>query len=391
MPFCVAFFESTVDALLALVSAAMTLVASLVHPIPGQPQVRVLVAGDRADLLRRRAGRCGSRGPSARCRPAHARRSPHAICSAWDPRARGAIAALVERLPDASPVDPKVCGEDRHYWSKDIDQQTSPGEEAAAALVAIGTESLPSLITASRAPQWVARRNAVWALGALDDARGVAPALAALADREPPVRRVAAWALGALDADVAVTALIDALGDTDAGVRSQVAWALGAIGDRRAVDGLIKALKDQDETVRSQAAWALGAIRRSAARATRSRRRSRTRARRSVVRPRGRWGLWDGGESRLGQRPHRTDSHRPECRHRARQKRDRHQADATRDIRREIGRRHLEQQRRHHPRRRKRGDEAYRDTGQRQHRAAAHDHHEHRARSGAERQPQPNL
>ena len=38
MPFCVDFFKTTVDALLALVSAAMTLVASLVHPMPGQPQ-----------------------------------------------------------------------------------------------------------------------------------------------------------------------------------------------------------------------------------------------------------------------------------------------------------------------------------------------------------------
>ncbi len=187
-------------------------------------------------------------------------RSPHAICSAWDRRREARSRHSSSDCSDASPVDPKVCGEDRHYWWKDIDHQTTPGEEAAAALVAIGTESLPSLIAASRAPQWVARRNAVWALGALDDARGVAPALAAMADREPPVRRVAAWALGALDADVAVTALVDALSDIDAGVRSQVAWALGAIGDRRAVDGLIKALKDQDETVRSQAAWALGAI-----------------------------------------------------------------------------------------------------------------------------------
>src|SRR4030095_3056208 len=38
MPFCVDFFKTAVDALLALVSAAMTLVASLVHPAPGQPQ-----------------------------------------------------------------------------------------------------------------------------------------------------------------------------------------------------------------------------------------------------------------------------------------------------------------------------------------------------------------
>jgi HEAT repeat protein len=260
MPFCVAFFESTVDALVALIGAAMTLVASLVHPIPGQPQV--ISASSAIALVSYVAGQDAT-DLVARLRDADPRVRAVAACDLQrlGSGARGAIAALVERLPDASPVDPKVCGEDRHYWSRDIDQQTSPGEEAAAALVAIGTESLPSLVTATRAPQWVARRNAVWALGALDDARGVTPALGALADREPPVRRVAAWALGALDSDQAVTALIAALGDADAGVRSQVAWALGAIRDRRAVDELIKTLKDQDETVRMQAAWALGAIR----------------------------------------------------------------------------------------------------------------------------------
>ena len=39
MPFCVDFFKTAVDALTALISAAMTLVASLVHPVPGQPHV----------------------------------------------------------------------------------------------------------------------------------------------------------------------------------------------------------------------------------------------------------------------------------------------------------------------------------------------------------------
>jgi HEAT repeat protein len=259
MPYCVSFLESTVDVLLALVSAAMTLVASLVHPTPGQPQV---VSSSPAIALISYAAGQDATDLATRLRDADPRTRTIAACDLqrMGSASRAAIAALIERLPDASPVDPKVCGEDRHYWWKDIDQQTTPGEEAAAALVAIGTESLPSLITATRAPQWVARRNAVWALGTLDDARGVQPALAAIADREPPVRRVAAWALGALDADVAVSALIDALGDSDASVRSQVAWALGAIRDRRAVDGLIKALKDQDEAVRSQAAWALGAI-----------------------------------------------------------------------------------------------------------------------------------
>jgi HEAT repeat protein len=259
MPFCVSFFESTVDTLVTLINVAMTLVASLMQPMPGQPQrastpaivLASYVAGqDAGDLVAR------LRNPDPRTRTI-------AACDLqrMGSAARTAIAALVERLPDPSPVDPKVCGEDRYYWSNEIDRQTSPGEEAAAALVAIGTETLPSLVSATRAPQWVARRNAVWALGALDDARGVTPALGALADQEPPVRRTAAWALGRLDADVAVNALIAALGDADASVRKQVAWALGAIRDERAVDGLIKALKDQDDEVRMQAAWALGAIR----------------------------------------------------------------------------------------------------------------------------------
>ena len=259
MPFCVDFFKTTMDALLALVSAAMTLVSSLVHPIPGQPHMTAPLP---AIALISYVEEQDATDLATRLRDADPRTRTIAACQLqrMGSAAQPVIAALGERLSDASPVDPTVCGEDRHYWSKDFEQQTTPGEEAAAALVAIGTESLPSVIAASRAPQWVARRNAVWALGALHDARGVPPALAALADREPPVRRIAAWALGALDADVAVTALIDALGDTDASVRSQVAWALGAIGDARAVDGLIKALKDQDERVRMQAAWALGSI-----------------------------------------------------------------------------------------------------------------------------------
>jgi HEAT repeat protein len=259
MPFCVDFFNATVDALLALIGAAMTLVSALVHPVPPQPHV---TSSPAIALVSYVAGQ-NAADLATRLRDADPRTRTIAACELQrlGSAAQPVIAALVERLSDASPVDPKVCGDDRHYWSKDVEQQTTPGEEAAAALVAIGTESLPSLIAASRAPQWVARRNAVWALGALDDARGVPPALAALADREPPVRRVAAWALGALDADVAVTALIDALGDSDASVRAQVAWALGAIRDGRAVDGLIKALKDQDEDVRRQAAWALGMIR----------------------------------------------------------------------------------------------------------------------------------
>jgi HEAT repeat protein len=257
---CVDLFKATIDLLWSIVGVAMTLVSSLLHQPSGFADTPVaapaivlasLIQAPPVDDL---VTKLSAADPAER------------VIAACEMQrlgsdARRAIPALIERLADGSPVDPMVCGKDRYWWSKDIDRQTTPGEEAAAALVAIGTDALAALIMSARAPQWTARRNAVWALGALRDRRAIPPALMALADREPPVRRVAAWALGALDADDAVAALIDALKDPDADVRAQAAWALGAIRDGRAVDGLIAALKDSSEGVRAQAAWALGALR----------------------------------------------------------------------------------------------------------------------------------
>jgi HEAT repeat protein len=257
---CVDFFKATIDMLWSLVGVAITVVSSLLQPPSGFAETAapipavVLASLVQAPQIDELVAKLAAANPADRV---------IAACELQrlGSDARRAIPALVDRLADGSPVEPTVCGKDRYWWSKDIDRQTTPGEEAAAALVAIGTEALTPLVTSTRAPQWIARRNAVWALGSLHDRRAISPALMALADREPPVRRVAAWALGALDAEAAVTALIDALKDQDADVRAQVAWALGAIGDRRAVDGLIGALKDSAEHVRAQAAWALGSLR----------------------------------------------------------------------------------------------------------------------------------
>src|SRR5262245_16743655 len=260
MPSCVTFFEATVDMLWSLVGTAMTIVASLFFQPSGYVEGGVASAAPVVLASFAEAPEVGDLIANLRATEPSARVIAACELQRLGSDARTAIAALVERLSDNSPVDPLVCGKDRHYWSKDIERQTTPGEESAAALAAIGTESLPALVSASRAPQWVARRNAVWAIGAIDDDRGIAPVLTALTDKEPPVRRVAAWALGALDANDAVPALIAALKDDDAEVRQQVAWALGAIKDSRAVDGLIAALKDSAEGVRMQAAWALGAI-----------------------------------------------------------------------------------------------------------------------------------
>lgn len=170
-----------------------------------------------------------------------------------------AIPALVELLEDAEPVAPEVCREDHRRWWGD-EQPITPGEAAARALVHIGSASLDPLIKTLASPVAVARRNAAWALGALDDQRAVTPLVGSLKDSDPNVREQASWALGAIDDARAVQPLITVLNDTSPRVRRQAAWALGAIDDASAVDGLVAALKDSDARVREQSAWALGAI-----------------------------------------------------------------------------------------------------------------------------------
>lgn len=171
--------------------------------------------------------------------------------------ASAAIEPLARLLADGAPVERSVCQE---RWGRRGDLLTTPGEEAAAALVSVGSRAFDALIRALGQPQWIARRNAAWALGALEDPRAIKVLLTALSDSEPDVRAQAAWALGALDAPAATEKLTATLKDPDARVRQQSAWALGAIGDSRATPVLITALKDSDAGVRRQAAWALGNI-----------------------------------------------------------------------------------------------------------------------------------
>ena len=174
----------------------------------------------------------------------------------------GAISALPKLtalLDDGSPVDAAVCG-DRTWRFHGSQDSTSPGEQAASALVAIGSPAYEPLAKVLKGPAWIGRANAAWALGAMRNKSAVPLLSQSLHDGEAAVRSKSAWAIGALDGSEAVPALVEALKDSDAGVREQVAWALGAIGDRRAVDGLIGALTDSAAGVRKQAAWALGAI-----------------------------------------------------------------------------------------------------------------------------------
>jgi len=174
--------------------------------------------------------------------------------------ATAAIPALVEMLDDDEPVAPEVCREDGRPWWGDERRPITPGQEAARALTRIGIASFDPLVKTLTAAGSAGRRNAAWALGAIDDARAVQPLIAAIRDTSPGVRRQSAWALGAIDDATAVDALVTALKDSDARVREQAAWALGAIGDTRASSGLSAALADSEARVRRQAAWAIGAI-----------------------------------------------------------------------------------------------------------------------------------
>jgi HEAT repeat protein len=183
-----------------------------------------------------------------------------AACGLRDSSDDAAVAldALVSLLPDGAPVPQTVCERNWGRWNHEM--TTTPGQQAAAALVSIGSRALKPLLAAATHSSWIARRNAAWALGALDDSSASPVLLKALGDPESPVREQAAWALGAIDEPSAVDALIRALKDAEARVRKQVAWALGAIDDSRAVPALMESLKDPDPEVRKQAAWALGAI-----------------------------------------------------------------------------------------------------------------------------------
>jgi HEAT repeat protein len=170
-----------------------------------------------------------------------------------------ALPRLAALLDDGSPVESTVCGE-RTWRRGGAKELTSPGEQAASAMVAIGSGAYQPFARALGGPAWIARRNAAWGLGALNESEAVPALIEALKDPEADVREQVAWALGAIGDHRAVDGLVGALADSSPGVRRQAAWALGAIGDHRAVPGLTKTLKDNDAGVRRQSAWALGAI-----------------------------------------------------------------------------------------------------------------------------------
>jgi len=173
--------------------------------------------------------------------------------------ARAAMEALLGLLGDAASVDQRIYR--KQDWRNDPYTNTTVGREAAVALTAAGEAAFEPLIAALGRTEDEARRNAAWALGALDDRRAVEPLAKTLgSDSYVEAREQAAWALGAIGDARATEALTRALSDEWDEVREQAAWALGAVGDAHSVGPLIAALKDPHSDVRTQSAWALGAI-----------------------------------------------------------------------------------------------------------------------------------
>jgi beta-lactamase regulating signal transducer with metallopeptidase domain len=122
-----------------------------------------------------------------------------------------------------------------------------------------GTATVEQRIVQLQGDNARARRYAAWALGELEDSRGVSPLIERLDDRDADVRLVAAWALGEIKDHRAIDPLIETLSDGDPIVREMAVLALGEIEHSSAVEPLMDALR-QDDALREPVIWALGEI-----------------------------------------------------------------------------------------------------------------------------------
>jgi HEAT repeat protein len=183
-------------------SPSQMAIDSLVHALNDpDPKVR-LEAADALNGWRRAATRRGAqnavRDLIAQLGSSDATARAKAACELREREgeAAPAVDALVALLADAAPVDQAVCG--RNRWRNGRICPTSPGEQAASALAAIGSRSVDPLLKATTDANDVVRMNAAWALGTIGDNRAVDALLVLLKDPSARVRRQAAWAVGAL-------------------------------------------------------------------------------------------------------------------------------------------------------------------------------------------------
>ena len=81
-------------------------------------------------------------------------------------QAAPALPQLAAMLDDGSPIEGAVCGE-RTWRFRGGDERTTPGEQAASAMVAIGSPAYPPFAKALKDADSGVRRQAAWALGAI--------------------------------------------------------------------------------------------------------------------------------------------------------------------------------------------------------------------------------
>ncbi len=132
-----------------------------------------------------------------------------------------------------------------------------------------GDDAVAQRVRELRDDDPLVRRYAAWALGELEDTRGVRPLIEALEDRNADVRLVTAWALGESKDYMAIPPLIELLGDNDPLVREMAVLALGEIEHPAAVEPLVSAYRSE-VGLREPVIWALGEIGSSEANAERA-------------------------------------------------------------------------------------------------------------------------
>src|SRR5262245_5191904 len=96
-------------------------------------------AASQAQDVRELIGRLGAPDPAVRAKAACGLRE-------LGDRSADAIAPLVAMLGDGAPVDPSIC--ERQSWRGGTPDLTSPGEQAAAALAAIGSRAFQPVLAA---------------------------------------------------------------------------------------------------------------------------------------------------------------------------------------------------------------------------------------------------
>jgi putative heme-binding domain-containing protein len=193
-----------------------------------------------------------------------------ALGAAQDPRASGAVVALLRRHSGDTEVLLSAIAAARRqggdvakdalagFVSNDV-----PPRALAAALRAVGelevADSVPAVLARCKHPAVEVRAAAVEALGRIGGDRAQTTLIAALGDANIEVRRLAASALGSLRATAAVPALLAASRSPE--TRSEAVAALARVPDARALEVYLEGLGSKSPGVRSECREALASIR----------------------------------------------------------------------------------------------------------------------------------